>query len=57
MVERSNRIVAVACSTKLAAAFCTICETVLTRASPLQTGGDLRIGEQFSAAGVEVADG
>jgi Transcriptional regulators of sugar metabolism len=54
MVERSNRIVAVADSTKLGRrAFCTICEIDAVHVLVTDTGGDPRIVEQFSAAGVE----
>ena len=54
MVERSNRVVAVADSTKLGRrAFCTICEIDAVHVLVTDTGGDPRILEQFSAAGVD----
>ena len=54
MVERSNRIVAVADSTKLGRrAFCTICEIDAVHVLVTDTSADPRIVEQFAAAGVE----
>jgi DeoR family transcriptional regulator of aga operon len=54
MVERSQRIVAVADSTKLGRrAFCTICEIDAVHVLVTDTGGDPEIMERFSAAGVE----